>query len=220
MKFKRIIFKFWRYSSRISPKIGEKLKQLILTRLQYSSSYGIDRHGIYPPYVIKRKIIKFYTRKYNLKILVETGTHYGDTLADLKNDFKILYSVELSQDLFLKAKERFKKEKHIRLIHGDSGVELKKIVEKLNQPVLFWLDGHYSGKGTAKGKKENPILEELKTIFDTNDLRYVILIDDARHFGSAKDFPSLKDIALYVKQKKPNMDFVVLDDCIRIAPKI
>ena len=72
---------------------------------------------------------------------------------------------------------------------------------------MFWLDGHYSGKGTAKGKKETPILEELKTIFDTNDLRYVILIDDARHFGSEKRLPKPKRYRPLCKTKKTQYGF-------------
>ena len=92
-------------------------------------------------------------------------------------------------------------------------------MKELKKPALFWLDGHYSGGETARGKKDTPILEELITIFGAKE-EHIILIDDARLFGSAKDYPSLKELAFFCRNKKPNIDFVVLDDCIRITPKI
>ncbi len=199
-----------------------KLKSIILRQSKRSSiSSRIDLYGIeeYPPHIIKQRNIILYAHQYNLKIFVETGTYHGDMLEVLKNEFGLLYSVELSHDLFLKAKEKFRKTRHIKLIQGDSGVELKKIVKELKKPALFWLDGHYSGGETARGKKDTPILEELITIFGAKE-EHIILIDDARLFGSAKDYPSLKELAFFCRNKKPNIDFVVLDDCVRITPKI
>ena len=81
--------------------------------------------------------------------------------------------------------------------------------------ILFWLDGHYF----SKGKIRIPFLKNFITIFGAKE-EHIILIDDARLFGSAKDYPSLKELAFFCRNKKPNIDFVVLDDCIRITPKI
>ena len=110
-----------------------KLKSIILRQSKRSSiSSRIDLYGIeeYPPHIIKQRNIILYAHQYNLKIFVETGTYHGDMLEVLKNEFGLLYSVELSHDLFLKAKEKFRKTRHIKLIQGD-------IVKEL---ALFWLD--------------------------------------------------------------------------------
>jgi len=44
--------------------------------------------GIAPP-PIKRKIISSYLRSHGLRVFVETGTHLGDTVADVARDKSI-----------------------------------------------------------------------------------------------------------------------------------
>ncbi len=53
---------------------------------------------------------------------------------------------------------------HITLYQGDSGVLLPEIISEVSEPVLFWLDGHYSGEGTGKAVLETPIIEEVNVI--------------------------------------------------------
>ena len=60
--------------------------------------------------------------------------------------------------------------KNVELLHGDSGTELGNVMNKINQPALFWLDGHYSAGVTAKGDKDTPIYEELVCILNAPDL--------------------------------------------------
>ena len=52
------------------------------------------------------------------------------------------------------------------MIQGDSGIELMNLAARIDQPSLFWLDGHYSAEETAKGDKETPVIEELQHILD------------------------------------------------------
>src|SRR4051812_14464815 len=61
-----------------------------------------------PPHVVKQRMLRDCAQKHGLKIFVETGTYYGDMLAALKGDFRVLYSVELSPRLYRQAKRRFK----------------------------------------------------------------------------------------------------------------
>ena len=137
----------------------------------------------------------------------------------LKNDFDCIYSIEISKELYNKAKKRFKTDKIIKLIQGDSGVELEKIINKINQPTLFWLDAHYSYGITTKGKKETPIFEELNSILKTQEFRYVIVIDDARCFGTHSDYPSIEVLSDFIKSKVSNISIVIQDDMIRVTPK-
>jgi hypothetical protein len=172
-----------------------------------------------PPHIIKQQTLQSYSKKYDLKVLVETGTFYGDMIEAMKNIFDKIYSIELSQELFERAKKRFKNQKQVELIQGDSGIELKSLMSKIDRPTLFWLDGHYSAGETAKGDKETPIFEELQHIFDTPDLGHVIIIDDVRSFGLHHDYPTIERLTEFIKSKRPNMDVSVQYDSMRIAPK-
>jgi len=136
----------------------------------------------------------------------------------LKRNFEHIYSIELSEMLFAQAKEKFKKYSNVTIIHGDSGIQIGNLINFINKPVLFWLDGHYSGDITAKGEKETPIYEELKSILNANNLKYVILIDDARCFGKLPDYPTIQELIDFVKSKRNDLNIAIEDDIIRIVP--
>ena len=165
----------------------------------------------------KQEALRTFQQKYSLKILVETGTYLGDTLYSLAHDFEQLYSIELSEHYYLLAQKRFSKLSNINLLQGDSGTVLKELVPKLNNPALFWLDGHYSGGLTAKGDKECPVYEELNSIF-TSSHNHVIFIDDARLFIGKNDYPTIGNLEQFVKNHKPNYKFSIENDCIRLVP--
>jgi hypothetical protein len=133
-------------------------------------------------------------------------------------DFDHIYSIELSEELYRKAKEKFKGARHLELIHGDSGIEIKNVLRRINQPTLFWLDGHYSGGITAKGDKTTPIYDELANIFNAPDMGHVILVDDARCFGTDPAYPSLTELNKFIKSKRSNVRVSVEHDIVRIIP--
>jgi hypothetical protein len=172
-----------------------------------------------PPNIIKQQTLESYGEKFGLRILVETGTYLGTMVEAMKKNFDHIYSIELSDELYEKAKNRFEAEKHIEIIHGDSGVEIKNVVARINQPALFWLDGHYSAGKTARGDKDTPIREELEHILGMPETGNVIIIDDARCFGNDPDYPSIEELSDFIRSKKPNVDIIVQDDSIRITPK-
>lgn len=172
-----------------------------------------------PPSIIKQRTLEAYAKKFNLTVFVETGTYYGDTVEAMKNIFNQIYSIELSRKLHEKAKKRFKGVKHIELINGDSGVELEKLIRRIDRPTLFWLDGHYSGGETAKADKETPIYEELNCIFNTIDRGDVIIIDDARNFGTVAAYPNIEELNNFIRSKRPATNIDIQDDMIRITPK-
>ena len=180
-----------------------------------------ERNGkpIPPPHIVKQRTLRTYAERFGLRVLVETGTYYGDMLEEMKDSFDRLYSIELSIELYERAKERFKNVKQIELIHGNSGVELGKIIRKINQPALFWLDSHYSAGVTARGDKDTPIYEEIGHIFDGAEMGHVIIIDDARLFGTDAAYPSIEELSAFVKSKKADIEIAVQDDRIRITPK-
>lgn len=173
--------------------------------------------GLAPP-PVKRKILKSYLRRYGLKNFVETGTHLGDTLAQMAYDADVqCISIELSDEYYAAAAVRFRGQRNVQLVHGDSAKAMATIVRDLSAPALFWLDGHYSGGMTAKGDLETPISAELDCILKSPNKQHVILIDDARCFDGTHDYPELHRILDYIRSQS-NYSIEISADIIRLTP--
>lgn len=170
------------------------------------------------PHLIKRRVIKNYAEKYNIGCFVETGTYIGDMLKAMSKHFNELYSIELSEFYYKKAVKRFSNDPNIHLFHGDSGIILRNILDLIKHPTVFWLDAHYSGGNTARGKTETPILNELEEIINHHN-EHVILIDDARCFHGPEGYPSISKLEKFVKDNNVNYNFVVSEDIIHIITK-
>lgn len=165
-----------------------------------------------PPHIIKEELIRDYAKTFNTSVLIETGTYLGDMVHAMKKSFSRIISFELDQTLAAQARERFANEHHIEIIQGDSGKLLGEHLATINEPCLFWLDGHYSGGITAKGSLETPIKNELTAILKHPVAGHVILIDDARCFTGENDYPTIDELKRSVADHK----FSVEHDVIRI----
>ncbi|OOP55828.1 MAG: hypothetical protein AYP45_12635 [Candidatus Brocadia carolinensis] len=171
-----------------------------------------------PPHIVKQLTIREFAEKREVRVLIETGTYYGDMVEAMKDYFSRIYSIELSRELYEKAKQRFAGDDKVKIIHGDSGIELGKLIASLDQAAVFWLDGHYSEGVTARGDKDTPIYEELTHIFNSPQKGHVIIIDDARLFGTDPAYPSIDELSRFAKAKNPNVTIEVENDNIRIVP--
>jgi hypothetical protein len=171
------------------------------------------------PHLVKQRTIREYARRYGCTVLVETGTFRGQMIQAMRGAFERIISIELSPALFKAARRRFRSRPNVELQHGDSMVALPPIVKRLNSPALFWLDGHYSAGDTARGVKDTPIYEELTSILNAGEVGHVVLIDDARCFVGKNDYPALDELRAIVAQQRPDLEMVVRDDIIRIAPR-
>jgi hypothetical protein len=170
-----------------------------------------------PPYQVKRAVIREYASRFGLRVLVETGTYLGDTVAANLEVFGRIYSIELSDELYENAVTRFRRCRHVKLLHGNSGEMLPDVIQEIRVPTLFWLDGHYSGYNTAKGPTETPIYEELRAIFGHPSRNHVILIDDARCFTGKDDYPTLPELRQIIRECDADASFDVEHDIIRIV---
>ena len=117
-----------------------------------------------------------------------------------------------------KARRRFRSTPHIHILQGDSGAVLPELLEKVRNPCLFWLDGHYSGGITARADLDTPILKELQSILNHACKEHVIIIDDARLFNGTHDYPTIETLRQLIAAQRPNYDFSVANDSIRIHP--
>lgn len=147
------------------------------------------------PPVIKLAVLDFYRARFQPSIFIETGTYEGDTVLAMQDRFRRLYTVELSRDLHQQAVARLAGHRHITALQGDSTDVLPSILKEINEPCFFWLDGHYSGGKTAKGKLNCPLLQELECIVTHPIRHHVILVDDARLLGKQEDYPTVKELA-------------------------
>lgn len=170
-----------------------------------------------PPSIIKQQVVKREAEKSSIKTLIETGTYLGDMVYAVKNNFNKIYSIELSSELYTKAKKRFNGNKNVEIINGDSGEMIKNIIDKESGPILFWLDAHYSGGNTAKSNLgDTPIGKELDIIFSNWINGNVVLIDDARLFDGTNNYPVLNDLENKVKKIGRFMEILKNEDIIKI----
>jgi len=214
---------YHRVIDRRAAQVQQRTKREQETRRQREVREELERWQrsgcpVPPPDAVKQRTLKAYAGEYGIRTLVETGTYLGDMVEAMRPLMDVVYSIELSDELFAMAQQRFAHAENVRLVHGDSGSSLAGIVKALDAPALFWLDGHYSGGITARGEQDTPILAELETVFGARDLAHVIVIDDARLFGADPAYPTLDELSAFVQALSSSVDLLVKDDMIRITP--
>lgn len=114
-------------------------------------------------------------------VFVETGTFWGENIPSKLPFFKEIHSIDLKEEYVVQARNKFPFP-NVTFHHGDSAEVLARLVNTWNEPVVFYLDAHWSGGETAKGSKETPLLEEM-TILGKRQYDDIIFIDDTRFFG-------------------------------------
>jgi len=119
--------------------------------------------------------------RYLNPFFIETGSYDGDGIQTALNvGFNNIISIELSDHFFEVCKAKFINYEEVELVLGDSSKVLGSVLGKIQDSVTFWLDGHYSGAGTAMGDIECPLLRELELISRHPIKNHKILIDDMR----------------------------------------
>ncbi len=161
-----------------------------------------------------------------LRILVETGTHNGDTVSLFKQNFEKIVSIELSEVLYSNALNRFAQDSHVELIQGNSVDELKNLQSEIrDKEVLYWLDAHWCVAAATSGElSQCPLLGELAAIGKLN-MESVVLIDDARLFlapplapHEISQWPSMREIVLALQALSTHHDLIVINDVLAFYP--
>jgi hypothetical protein len=178
------------------------------------------RQGRPPPApdLIKYEIIREYARRYGTRVLVETGTFYGNAIFTLRHDFTLIHSIELAPALHALNTRELAHLPHIRLHLGDSASVLPDLLKDLTTPTLFWLDGHFCAGPSARGDADTPISHELGHLLAQPAAGHVVLIDDARLFTGRDGYPDLAELCDQVRRHRPQATCEVELDIIRIAP--
>ena len=142
----------------------------------------------------KREFLVDLLRRHGISVFIETGTHLGQTAEAMAPHVARCVTVELDSALYEEAKRRLIDLANVEILHGDSSDVLPAILRTIHAPALFWLDAHYSGGRTAKGKLASPIESELNMIFDHPVKNHVIAIDDARDLLGVGGYPSISQL--------------------------
>jgi len=170
------------------------------------------------PYIVKHEIIKDYAKRFSCSTLVETGTYLGDTVNALKGQFKKIISVELDSFLCQRAKTKFSRFNHIKIICGNGPEVLKDICSGIEEPCLFWLDSTFSGGITARGELITPVVSEIEEIFQKLSDKIIVLINARNILPHPEGKKIMLDIKNIVLAKHPGWKIKERDDVIRITP--
>ena len=114
-------------------------------------------------------------------IIIESGTYNGSFTDDVKTKYDQVHTIEIVDQFFNEAVERFKNDDNITCHHGDSPQVIRDILSNIDEPVTFWLDAHYQG-GSQSNDSNKPLLEELKAIKEHHVNTHMIMVDDVRLF--------------------------------------
>jgi hypothetical protein len=150
------------------------------------------------PHFIKQHVVLRHVIRGST--IIETGTHTGETSKLLSTVSNKVFTIEPDKTLYTKAHERFKGNQGIKALNGTSEEIFPNLLPRIFGDVSFWLDGHYSGEGTFKGKLDSPIKTELFEIQkNVNNFKKIcVLVDDVRCFN-----PKLTENSAY-----PSVEFL------------
>ena len=123
----------------------------------------------------------------NNDIFIETGTYGGDTVKKaIDIGFKEIYSIEYDKSRYEKCKKMFEQYSNVTIIHGDSKIEIPKLLKNINASATFWLDAHYNADGAECSDEWCPLKGELESIKEHYIKNHTILIDDMRLMDGEK----------------------------------
>jgi hypothetical protein len=199
-----------------------------------SLSYGTTHEFKFISYKengLSKKFMEMLIDIFQPDVFFETGTYDGQTILNASEYFKKAITVEIHPPLFAEVQSKFLEHPNIESYLGNSSELIARVGGQLEGTVLFWLDAHYSGKGTGMTHSANsgsaeaitPIREELRAISDAGMGDCVILIDDIRGFGTQVyghtflgcwAYPTLQEVKVALLKINPHFEIALLGDIL------
>jgi len=142
----------------------------------------------------KHALLRDAARRHRLHVLVETGTHTGETAWALRREFDRIETIELEPTLARLARIRFRRTPSVTVHEGDSASVLPMLLASLDRPALFWLDAHPCTDRSARDAPV-PLVAELDAIAAHPVEGHVVVVDDMRLMGS-DGFPPAEALAM------------------------
>ena len=142
--------------------------------------------------------------KYGLTTFVESGLAQGTSALWAEELFDSVISIEIDRDSIARFRER-NPHSEVKVVEGDSAIEMIEIVRDLKSPALFWLDGHTDDY--------TPVLAELSAI-NMSPLPHVIMIDDWRMFRTCPAWPGREKVIAFAQRAR----VYEIDDVLVCSP--
>lgn len=182
-----------------------------LRKIKHICNATFFSNSIPPPYYKKHKLLREHFPS-NVT-LIETGTYLGETTEVLAQHCTKNVSIEPFAPLYGYNYRRFRNISNIEIIKGTSEEKLPSCLNEIVGDAGFWLDGHFSGKGTfGEPDRMSPILVELEHIkhwVSTTGNLVWIAIDDARLFLGKNGYPNRIILQDYAEKMK----LTLREDC-------
>ena len=179
---------------------------------------GIIRMG--PP----ENLVLLIKDNYKISTFVETGTFKGNTARWAAKHFNQIITIENSQEYYNELINTKIKNENIEFLYGDSRLHLETIINKVQEPAIFWLDSHWCGGSSFGENDQCPLLKEL-SIINSSNFDHFILIDDARLFLSPPPcpndlsyWPTILTICELLSENNHNRYVVIFEDVIIAVP--
>lgn len=195
----------------------------------YATSQKDSRWGMYVG-ALKPEFMQQIKRIFNPDIFLETGTYNGDTSILASSIFAEVHTIELFRPLYDQAKKNLSPYHNIFPYFGSSHDVFRALLPTAKGSVVFWLDAHYSGPGTALNVDDKtnpeaftPITKELNAIHESGVTDCIILIDDIRGFGSKLNdepfmnwlgYPTIQDICNSLYRINKNFEISLIGDIL------
>lgn len=145
----------------------------------------------------KKNWVSFFNKVISISkvdTFMESGTYLGETTAKAALCFDHVHTIELHPPFYHDAVKLFKNSSSVTVHFGDSAKIFTDLLPELAQDgrkILFWLDGHFmscmddeESEKTLENNEYTPILREMESIKKSKLKDSIILIDDARLFGT------------------------------------
>ena|SRR5579863_7560772 len=168
------------------------------------------------PHLLKQRTVREYAAQYSLRILVETGTYYGEMVEAMRSHVERLYSIEFDRALAERARRRFARWPHVEILQGDSASLIPRVLERIAEPALFWLDAGYYGWADSE-IDQSRLLRELDAILRHSVPGHVILLDDARGLDGRHGSPTVTELKQRIERDFPGRSVAVKHDILRIV---
>jgi len=207
--------------------LKETLKRALL-RSRILELPGIRRRLSPLGYSFKRMLLRDTAKQFQCRTFVETGTYFGETSRYLARFVEQVLTCEPDPKLYEYNVRHNRGAKNISIWNKGSEDCFAEMLRNIEGRPLFWLDGHYSGEGTALTSNYTPILHELQLI-GQRKLGGVIAIDDVRLFESwqnvlggtfEKGYPDIDTVVGLLKKTLPENQLSIVGDCLLSSPSL
>jgi len=75
-------------------------------------SWKMQGKPVPPPHLVKQSVVRKYAKKFRIRVFIETGTFHGAMVEAMRNQFRVIHSIEIYKPLYEENVKKFSKYKH------------------------------------------------------------------------------------------------------------